>query len=70
LAKYISDLVVDYLKQIKREKEVVPNEGEKALYPLNLLLMERMTFKYGLKDIAEKKIKHFIEKVLTFSSIS
>jgi len=32
--------------------------------------MERMTFKYGLKDIAEKKIKNFIEKVLTFASVS
>lgn len=70
LAKYISDLVVDYLKQIKREKEDIPNDAEKALYPLSLLLMERMTFKYGLKEIAEKKIRHFIEKVLTFSSIS
>ena len=32
--------------------------------------MERMTFKYGLKEIAERKIKHFIEKVLTFAPIS
>lgn len=29
-----------------------------------------MTFKYGLKDIAEKKIKNFIEKILTFATIS
>jgi hypothetical protein len=32
--------------------------------------MDRMTFKYGLKEIAEKKIRHFIEKVITFASIS
>jgi hypothetical protein len=32
--------------------------------------MEQMTFKYGLKEIAEKKIKNLIEKVLTFSPIS
>jgi hypothetical protein len=32
--------------------------------------MERMTFKYGLKDIAEKKIKNFVEKILTFAAIS
>ena len=32
--------------------------------------MEKMSFKYGLKDIAEKKIKNFIEKVLTFAPIS
>ena len=32
--------------------------------------MEQMTFKYGLKDIAEKKIKNFIEKVLTFAPLS
>lgn len=32
--------------------------------------MERMTFKYGLKDIAEKKIKDFIEKVRTFAPVS
>jgi hypothetical protein len=32
--------------------------------------MERMTFKYGLKDIAEKKIKDFIEKILTFAPVS
>jgi hypothetical protein len=32
--------------------------------------MEKMSFKYGLKDIAEKKIKNFVEKVLTFAPIS
>ena len=32
--------------------------------------MEQMTFKYGLKGIADKKIKNFIEKVLTFAPIS
>lgn len=52
IAKYISDLVVDYLRQIKREKEDIPVECEKALYPLSVLLMERMGCKYGLKDIA------------------
>ena len=36
----------------------------------NILLMERMAFKYGLKEIAEKKIKKFIEKVLTFAPVS
>lgn len=37
---------------------------------MNILLMEQMTFKYGLKDIASKKIKNFVEKVLTFAPVS
>ena len=44
-------------------------EDKKAFYPLSVLLMEQMTFKYGLKGIAEKKMKNFIEKVLTFSPV-
>lgn len=32
--------------------------------------MDQMIFKYGLKDMASKKIKNFIEKVLTFAPIS
>lgn len=70
LTKYISALIHDYLKQIKKQKQDLAIECEKALYPLNILLMERMTFKYGLKDIAEKKIKNFIEKIMTFATIS
>lgn len=70
ITRYISSLILDYLKQFKKEKEDLIVECEKALYPLNILLMERMTFKYGLKDIAEKKIKNFIEKILTFATIS
>ncbi len=29
-----------------------------------------MNWKYGLKDIAEKKIKDFLEKILTFAPVS
>ena len=70
ITKYIGGLIPDYIKQVKKEKEERISDDEKVLYPLNILLMEQMTFKYGLKDIAEKKIKNFIEKVLTFASIS
>lgn len=68
--KYINALIYDYVKQIRKEKEDISIEVEKTCYPLNILVMERMTFKYGLKDISEKKIKDFIEKILTFSSVS
>jgi hypothetical protein len=29
-----------------------------------------MNWKYGLKDISEKKIKDFLEKILTFAQVS
>ena len=52
LIKYISELIFDYLKMIRREKEDIMNDSEKAIYPLSILLVDRMTCKYGLKDIA------------------
>ena len=70
IIKYIEGLLPDYIKQVKKEKDELISEYEKAFYPLNLLMMEQMSFKYGLKDIADKKIKNFIEKVMTFAPIS
>ena len=70
VTKYIEGLLPDFIKQIKKEKEELSSDCEKVLYPLNVLLMEQMTFKYGLKEIAVKKIKTFIEKVLTFAPVS
>lgn len=49
ITKYIEGLLPDYIKQIKKEKDELNTDCEKALYPLNILLMEQMTFKYGLK---------------------
>ena len=70
IIKYIEGLLPDYIKQVKKEKDELVSEYEKAFYPLNLLMMEQMSFKYGLKDIADKKIKNFIEKVMTFAPVS
>ena len=70
ITKEIEGLLPDYIKQVKREKDELISDCEKALYPLNILLMEQMAFKYGLKGIAEKKIKNFVEKVITFGPIS
>ena len=52
ITRYIEGLFPDYLRQIRREKEELIGDCEKALYPLNILLMECMMFKYGLKEIA------------------
>lgn len=32
--------------------------------------MDKMNWKYGLKDISGKKIKDFIEKILIFAPVS
>ena len=58
------------LKKIKREKEEINIEGEKVYYPLSVMLVDQMTNKFGLKDIAEKKLKDFLEKVCTFGCVS
>ena len=63
-------MINDYIKQIRKEKSGLPIECLKTYYPLNLLLLEKMTHKFGLKEIAEKKIKSFIEKILSFTQVS
>ena len=35
-------------------------DGEKVYYPLSVLLIDQMINKFGLRDIAEKKLKDFL----------
>lgn len=39
-------------------------------YPLSVILVDHMMHKYGLKEIAEKKLRDFMEKIGNFVGVS
>jgi hypothetical protein len=60
ITKFISRLIFDYLRKIRGDVEGVYVESERVYYPLSVILVDHMMHKYGLKEIAEKKLKDFM----------
>lgn len=60
ITKFISRLIFDYLRKIRADVEGIVAESERVYYPLSVILVDHMMHKYGLKEIAEKKLKDFM----------
>ena len=60
MTQFISKLLYDYLRRIKCEKDKILVEAEKVYFPLSVIMIDQMTHKYGLREIAEKKLRDFM----------
>ena len=49
MTKFISKLLLDYLRRIKCEKDKIFMEAEKVYFPLSVILIDQMTNRYGLR---------------------
>ena len=70
IIKIISHMLYDLLRKIKADHEHIYLDSEKVFYPLSNILIEKMNNKYGLRDIAEKKMKDFLSKVSSFAKVN
>ena len=46
------------------------SEPERVYYPLSIVIVDHMMHQYGLREIAEKKLKDFMEKLGNFVTVS
>ena len=70
ITKIVSHVLYDLLRKIKADREHIYIDSEKVYYPLSNILIEKMNNKYGLKDIAEKKMKDFLSKISSFAKVN
>lgn len=70
ITKFISRLIFDYLRKIRGDLEGISVELERVHYPLSVILVDHMMHKYGLREIAQKKLKDFMEKISNFVGVS
>ena len=52
MTKFVSKLLFDYLRRIKCEKDKILMEAEKVYFPLSVIMIDQMTHKYGLRELA------------------
>ena len=52
ITKFVSKLIYDLLRRIKCEKDKLPIEGDKVCFPLSVIMIDQMTNRYGLREIA------------------
>lgn len=60
IVRLVSKMLIDYLRKIKADREKIFFDMDRSCYPLSAIIIDQMTNKHGLREIAEKKLKDLL----------